>query len=125
MRLSTAAKSRPLDNPPKEATDPVSPENVEKRDYLQIENDAWAARRRIGDIPISIISVEFSADEIRESPFAVEQQAMKRNVARQGGWLVLSPRAKQIVTTGGHAVEESDPELVVKTILDVVKQARR
>jgi pimeloyl-ACP methyl ester carboxylesterase len=119
---------RPLDNPPKEiveGTDPENPENVEKRDYLQIENDAWAARRRIGDIPVSIISVKFSADEIRESPFAVERQAMKRNVARQRGWLVLSPRAKQIVTTGGHAVEESDPELVVKTILDVVKEARR
>ena len=119
---------RPLDNPPKEIvdeTDPENPENVEKRDYLQIENDAWTARRRIGDIPMSIISVKFSQQEIRESPFAIERQAMKRNVARQRGWLVLSPRGKQIVTTGGHAVEEGNPELVVKTILDVVKEARR
>jgi len=50
---------QPLSNPPKEiveATDPESPENIEKRDYLQIENDAWAARRRIGDIPVSIMT---------------------------------------------------------------------
>jgi len=38
---------------------------------------------------------------------------------------VLSPRAKQIVTHGGHAVEEANPELVVEIILDVVKAARQ
>jgi len=119
---------KPLDNPPKEiveATDPESPENVEKRDYLQIERDAWEARRGMGDSTMSVISVEFSAAEIAESPFAVERAAMKANVARQQGWLVLSPRAEQVVTHGGHAVEESDPDLVVETIVEVVRQARR
>lgn len=46
----------PFRNPPPEiveATDPESPENVEKRDYLQVEKDAWAARERIGDIPVN------------------------------------------------------------------------
>lgn len=117
----------PLEDPGKEiveATDPESPENVEKRDYLQIERDAWAARRRIGDIPVSIMSVKFSAAEIEESPFPAERAAMKRNVARQRGWFVLSPRTEQIVTHGGHAVEEDDPDLVIKTIIDVVKAGR-
>lgn len=122
--IDTAA---PIDNPPKEiveATDPESPENIEKRDFLQIEKDAWAARRRIGDIPVSIMSVEFSADEIAGSPFPSERVLMKHNVQRQRGWFVLSPQARQIVTHGGHAVEETNADLVVKTILDVVKAAR-
>ena len=69
--------------------------------------------------------MKFSPAQIRESPFAVERRAMEGNVARQRGWLVLSPRAKQIVTHGGHAVEEANPELVVEIILDVVKAARQ
>ena len=49
---------------------------------------------------------------------------MRRNIDRQKGWLVLSPRAEQIVVTTGHAVEEEDPQLVIDVILDVVKEAR-
>jgi hypothetical protein len=40
------------------------------------------------------------------------------------GWLVLSPRAKQMVVHAGHAVEEEDPQLVIDAILDVAKAAR-
>jgi pimeloyl-ACP methyl ester carboxylesterase len=117
----------PLENPPREiveATDPRNPANVEHRDYLQVEKDAWAARKRIGDIPVTIVSVEFSAAAVRESPFPSERNAMRHNVERQRGWLVLSPRAKQIVAHTGHAVEEDDPALVIKTILGVVEAAR-
>ena len=49
---------------------------------------------------------------------------MRRNIERQKVWLVLSPRAEQIVVTTGHAVEEDDPQLVIDVILDVVKDAR-
>ena len=49
---------------------------------------------------------------------------MRRNVADQKGWLVLSPRAKQIVVQTGHAVEEANPQLVIDAILDVVKNTR-
>jgi hypothetical protein len=35
---------------------------------------------------------------------------MRRNVERQRGWLVLSPRAKQIAAHTSHAVEEDDPD---------------
>ena len=57
----------PFRNPPREIvedTDPDNPANVEKRDYLQVEKDAWNARTRIGDIPVTIITDEPSAATI-------------------------------------------------------------
>ena len=122
--IDTAA---PFLNPPKEiveATDPDNSENAEKRDFLQVEKDAWEARKRIGDIPVKIVTVKFSPEAIKESPFPAEQRLMRRNVERQKGWLALSPRAEQIVVSTGHAVEEEDPELVVDLILDAVREAR-
>ncbi len=121
--IDTAA---PFPNPPKELveeTDPANPENVEKRDFLQVEKDAWNARRRIGNIPVKVVSVEFSPEAIEESPFPAERELMRRNVERQKGWLVLSPRAEQIVARTSHSVEEDDPQLVIDTILDAVKEA--
>jgi pimeloyl-ACP methyl ester carboxylesterase len=118
----------PFRDPPREiveATDPRNPANVEKRDYLQVEKDAWAARRRIGNIPVTIVTDEPSAEMIRASAWASERRGMRRNVEAQRGWLVLSPRARQLVVHTGHAVEEADPELVIRVILDVVKRARR
>ncbi len=117
----------PLQHPPREiveATDPNNPANVERRDYLQVERDAWAARKRVGDIPVTVISVKFSAAAVNESPFPAERKAMRRNVERQRGWLVLSPRAKQIVAHTSHAVEEDDPDLVTDAILEVVEAAQ-
>jgi hypothetical protein len=116
----------PCRNPPRELvedTDPDNPANVEQRDFLQVEKDAWDARRRIGDIPVTIISDDPSAETIREATSRSERRAQRRNAAEQKGWLVLSPRAKQLVVHTGHAVEEADPELVIDAILDVVKQA--
>jgi alpha/beta hydrolase fold len=117
----------PFRNPPREIveeTDPNNPENIERRDYLQVEKDGWAARRQVGDIPVAIMTVEYSDSAVRESPFASERSAMRRNVENQKGWLVLSPRAKQIVVRTGHAVEEDNPGLVIDVILDVVKAAQ-
>ena len=108
-----------------EATDPESSENIEKRDYLRIEKDAWAGRRRIGDIPVSIMSVRFFIGRDQGIALLGRAKGDEADVKRQRrGWFVLSPRAKQLVTHGGHAVEENDPELVVKTIVGVVKAAR-
>ena len=122
--VDTAA---PFRNPPREIvelTDPDHPANVERRDYLQVEKDAWAARRRIGDIPVTIIAVKYSVAAIAESPFPSERRAMRHNVRRQRGWLALSPRAKLLAVRTGHAVEEDDPELVIDAVLDVVRAAR-
>jgi hypothetical protein len=83
-------------------TDPEHPSNLERRDYLQVEKDAWAARKRIGAIPVTIISNRYSSAEINDSPFPSEARGMRRNVSDQKGWLVLSPRAKQMVVHTGH-----------------------
>jgi pimeloyl-ACP methyl ester carboxylesterase len=83
----------PFENPPHEIveeTDPANPANAEHRDYLQVEKDAWAARKRIGDIPVSVVSVKFSTAAIKESPFPSERRMMRSNVKAQKGWLVLS-----------------------------------
>lgn len=117
----------PFRNPPMEIveeTDPDNPENVEQRDYLQVEKDAWKARKRIGDIPVKVVTVKFTPEAIEESPFPAERELMRRNIERQRGWLALSPRAEQIVAHTGHAVEEEDPQLVIDVILDAVKEAR-
>jgi alpha-beta hydrolase superfamily lysophospholipase len=117
----------PFRDPPRqivEDTDPDNPANIEKRDFLQVEKDAWNGRRRIGDIPVTIITDEPSAMTIDEAPSASERRALRHNVADQKGWLVLSPRAKQIIVQTGHAVEEANPDLVIDAILDVVNQAR-
>ena len=117
----------PFRNPPRaivEETDPNHASKLERRDYLQVEKDAWAARKKIGDIPVTIISNQYSSAEIEASPFPSEARGMRRNVSDQQGWLVLSPRAKQVVVHTGHAVEEEDPQLVIDAILDVAKAAR-
>jgi pimeloyl-ACP methyl ester carboxylesterase len=121
--VETAA---PFRDPPPEIVEQTAwdhPANIEKRDYLQVEKDAWATRRRIGDIPVTVITDQPPADAIRGAPTASERKGMRRNVADQRGWLVLSPRAKQVVVHTGHAVEEADPDLVVKAILDTVAAA--
>ncbi len=108
----------PFVDPPQEIVELTawdSPSNIEKRDYLQVEKDAWAGRTEIGDIPVTVISNDYGPD----AEFLGEQT----NVEDQKGWLVLSPSAKQIVVTTGHAVEEADPQLVIDAILDVVAGA--
>jgi pimeloyl-ACP methyl ester carboxylesterase len=100
------------------------PSNIERRDYLQIEKDAWAARKQVGDIPVTIVSNAYSNAEIAGAAFPSERKGMRTNVQDQRGWLVLSPRARQIIVHTGHAVEEADPELVIDVILDVVKAAK-
>lgn len=118
----------PFPNPPQEIVEATrwdSPENVENRDFLQVERDAWAARRHVGDVPVTVISNRYTPDEIGMAEFPEERPLMRTNVQRQRGWLALSPIAEQVVVHTGHAVEEADPELVRNAILDVVAAARQ
>lgn len=101
-----------------------SPREPRKPRLSAVEKDAWAARKEVGDIPITIITVKYSKAHLADSPFASERAAMKANVQDQRGWLVLSPRAEQMVVDTSHAVEEDDPQLVIDAILDVVEAAR-
>ena len=93
-----------------------SPTNVEQRDYLQVEQDAWRARRRIGDIPVTIVTVDYGS--------AAQNVVERRNVEDQKGWLVLSPRAEQVLVHTGHVVHHEAPALVIDVIRDVVSAAR-
>lgn len=118
----------PFRNPPPpivEETTWNDPSNVEQRDYLQVEKDAWNARAQIGDIPVSVVTVKYSPSDIEAAPFASERAGMRDNVEAQQGWLVLSPRAEQIVVHTGHAVEEEDPQFVIDVILGVLEAARQ
>ena len=54
----------PFRNPPAQIVADTrwdSPVNIENRDYLEVVKDAWAARTRIGDIPVTVMSNEYSA----------------------------------------------------------------
>ena len=87
----------PFWNPPRWLVEVATwdhPENVENRDYLRVEKEAWAARRQIGDIPLTVISNEYSADEIAAAEFPEERLGMRKNVQVQRGWFVLSPLAR-------------------------------
>ena len=85
-----------------------SPVNIEKRDYLQVEKDAWSARVRVGDIPMTVISNEYSAEEIAAAEFAAERPGCAPT-SGPTGMAGLSPQARQKVVHTGHAVEEADP----------------
>ena len=114
-------------DPPQEIvkyTDPHRPENTEHRDFLQVEKDAWEARRRIGDIPLRVITADYPDTYIKEQPYPEWRKDMRHNVEGQKGWLVISPQAKQIVVHTGHVVEEEEPDVVIDAILDVVREAR-
>ncbi|HZF58886.1 MAG TPA: alpha/beta hydrolase [Rubrobacter sp.] len=124
--VDTAAPWLIADPPPEvvKYTDPDNPENIERRDFLQVEKDAWKARRRIGNIPVRVITADYPDSYIEEEPFPETRKEMRHNVEGQKGWLVLSPQAKQIVVHTGHVVEEEEPDVVIDAILDVVREAR-
>jgi pimeloyl-ACP methyl ester carboxylesterase len=114
-------------DPPQEIvnyTDPHRPGNTEHRDFLQVEQDAWEARRRIGNIPVRIITADYPGYYIEEQPYPEWREDMRHNVEGQEGWLVLSPQAKQIVVDTGHDVMEEEPEVVIEAIVDVLREAR-
>jgi hypothetical protein len=89
-----------------------SPMNEERRDYVTVENEVWANRERIGDIPLVVISNDYRAD--------YENEEQRTNVEDQKGWFKLSPQARQVVVTSGHNVPENEPALVIKEILQVL-----
>jgi pimeloyl-ACP methyl ester carboxylesterase len=106
-----------LDAPPEvvEETACDHPGNVERRDYLQVEADAWNNRSEIGDIPVTIISNDPGPDAPPEE---------QGNAEAQQGWLVLSPQAEQVLIDSGHDVATNEPELVVREVTEVVQAAR-
>ena len=93
-----------------------SPMNEERRDYVKVENEAWTNRKRIGDIPLVVISNDYGD--------SYENAEQRTNIEDQKGWFKLSPQARQIVVTSGHDVAENEPDLVIKEILQVLEAAQ-
>lgn len=94
----------------------TAPTNVERRDYVRVENDAWSQRHRLGNIPVSVISNDYRGSG--------ENAEQRTNVAGQKGWLVLSPQARQVIVTSGHDVANNEPAVVIREILRVLAAAR-
>ena len=114
-------------DPPQEIvkyTDPHRPGNTEHRDFLQVEKDAWQARRRIGDIPMRVIIADYPDTYIEEQPYPEWREDMRHNVEGQKKWLVASPQAKQIVVDTGHDVMDEQSVVVIEAIVDVLREAR-
>jgi len=106
-----------LDPPPEVMADLAcdNPNNPERRDFVGVEREAWEGRSQVGDIPVTIISAEYGP----EAP--AEDQS---NAEIQKGWLVLSPRATQVLVDDGHDVLGTNYALVREEIRKVVDAAR-
>lgn len=91
------------------------PSNRERRDFVGVEREAWEARAEIGDIPVTIISADYGPDAPAED---------QMNAEIQMGWLVLSPKATQVLVTTGHDVATEATGLVIDEIEKVVLAAR-
>lgn len=95
-----------------------APENIERRDYLTVEHEAWDNRTEIGDFPMTVISNDWGD----QFPEGTDEST---NVEDQREWLVLtSAEGRQVVVTSGHDVANVQPNLVVDEILAVLEAAR-
>ena len=109
---------RPFTDPPPELiaeTACDAPGNDERRDYLAVEHEAWDARTEIGDIPVTVVTVEY------ENPENLDEE---ENIEGQQGWFELSPQATQVVAHTAHDIANDDPQLVIDEITKVVEAAR-
>ncbi len=106
----------PFLDPPPDLVDFLkcdAPTNIERRDYLGVEHAGWDARAEIGDIPVTVMSVDYGSDATME--------AEKTNVDVQRGWLVFSPRATQVVVHTGHDIVGEDPQHVIEEVARVLE----
>ena len=95
-----------------------APGNIERRDYLAIEHEAWDNRHEIGDFPMTVISNDYGRTVLTGTDEYT-------NVEDQHDWLVLtSAEGRQVVVTSGHDVAGTEPRLVADEILAVLEAAR-
>ena len=109
---------RPFTDPPPELiaeTACDAPGNNEHRDYLAVEHEAFDDAGPIGDIPITVVTIEYANPENLDE---------EENIEGQQGWLVLSPQAQQVVAHTDHDIANADPGLVIEEVIKVVQAAR-
>ena len=94
-----------------------NPSNQEHRDYAAVEHAAWDNRRKIGDIPITVITNDYTG--------SASNPEEENSIEGQQGWFVLNPdQAKQVIVTTGHFVPGNEPAVVVEEVLRVLEIAR-
>ena len=93
-----------------------APTNIEHRDYVAVEHEAWDDRHLVGDIPMTVISNDYGDFyQNAEEQFSVTDQQ---------GWFTLSPQARQVIVTSGHDMTYNESGLVVDELLAVLAAAR-
>lgn len=94
-----------------------NPANVEHRDYAAVEHAAWDARKDIGDMPVIVITNDYTGTATNDD----ERDSIKG----QQGWFALNPDgARQIVVTSGHNVPENEPRIVIDAIKEMLAAVR-
>ena len=94
-----------------------NPSNREHRDYAAVEHAAWDNRTRIGDIPVTVITNDYTGHAQNED----EEQSIEG----QQGWFVLNPdQARQVVVKSGHHVAGNEPGVVIDEVVRVIEIAR-
>jgi hypothetical protein len=73
---------------------------------------------------VTIVSVEFSAEEVNASPFRSERIGCSATSRINGAGSSSARAPSRSSCTLATAVEEEDPDLVIEVIREVVQAAR-
>jgi hypothetical protein len=91
-----------------------NPKNIEHRDYAAVEHAAWDNRKKIGDIPVTVITNDYTGH--------AENDDEKDSIKGQQGWFVLNPEgATQVIVKSGHNVPDNEPDVIVDAIQRILE----
>ena len=94
-----------------------NPANVEHRDYAAVEHAAWDNRTKVGDIPITVITNDYTG--------YAENDDERNSIEGQQGWFELNPDgATQVVVKSGHDVPGNEPGVIVDAVKRILEIAR-
>lgn len=97
--------SKPIPNLDEEFPGPLGWKNPEHIDWVHAERSQSKIRGPIGDFPVLVVTADAGDSDRKDQSF----------------WLRLSPRARQIVMSGGHDIHEDAPDAVAKEVLSVLE----
>jgi hypothetical protein len=94
-----------------------NPSNKEHRDYAAVEHEAWDNRTKVGDIPVTVITNDYTGH--------AENEDEANSIQDQQGWFALNPdQARQVVVTSGHFVPGNEPGVVIDEVIRILEIAR-
>ena len=97
--------SKPIPDLDKEFPGKLAWKNPEHIDWVRAERSQSKLKGPIGDFPVLVVTADHGQSDRKDQSF----------------WLRLSPRARQIVMSGGHDIHEDLPAEVAKEVLSVLK----